>query len=43
MKERMAAQGAIASGNTPEEFGAYIKEEIAKWGKVVKTAGLRVE
>lgn len=43
MKERMSVQGAVASGNTPEEFGAYIKAEIAKWGKVVKAAGLRVD
>lgn len=43
MKERMSAQGAIASGNTPEEFSAYIKAEIAKWGKVVRAAGLRAD
>jgi tripartite-type tricarboxylate transporter receptor subunit TctC len=43
MKERMASQGAEAAGNTPEEFGAFIKSEIAKWGKVVKAAGLRAD
>lgn len=43
MKERMSSQGAEAAGNTPEEFGAFIKSEIAKWGKVVRAAGLRAD
>ncbi|MBI3068345.1 MAG: tripartite tricarboxylate transporter substrate binding protein [Betaproteobacteria bacterium] len=30
-------------GNTPQEFAAYIKAEIAKWGKVIKEAGIRAE
>ena len=29
--------------NTPEEFAAYIKADIAKWGKVVKDANIRIE
>ena len=28
-----------SGGNAPAEFGAYIKSELAKWGKVVKTSG----
>jgi tripartite-type tricarboxylate transporter receptor subunit TctC len=27
----------------PEEFGAYIKSEILKWGKVIRDAGIRPE
>jgi len=27
-------------GNTPEQFGDYIRTEIAKWSKVVKAAGI---
>src|SRR5688572_23603643 len=42
-KERLATLGAEAVGNSPEEFRAFIKAEIAKWGKVVKAAGLKVE
>ncbi|MGZ5154754.1 MAG: tripartite tricarboxylate transporter substrate binding protein, partial [Burkholderiales bacterium] len=30
-------------GNTPEEFDAYIKSEIAKWSKVVKQAGIKAD
>ena len=41
--ERLAAEGAEAGANTPEEFAAYIKREIAKWSKVVKEAGIKVE
>jgi tripartite-type tricarboxylate transporter receptor subunit TctC len=35
-----SAGGAIVAG-TPEEFGAYLRREIAKWGKVIKAAGLK--
>jgi len=40
---RFTARGAEVSPNSPEEFGAYIRNEIDKWGKVVRAAGLRVE
>ncbi len=29
--------------STPDEFSAHIKREIAKWGKVVRTAGLQAD
>lgn len=41
--ERLASEGAELSGNTPEEFAAYIKTEQAKWAKVVKISGARVQ
>jgi len=41
VKEKLASQGAILSGNKPEEFAAYIKSEIQKWGKVVQAAGIK--
>jgi len=41
VKEKLASQGAILSGTKPEEFAAYIKSEIAKWGKVVQAAGIK--
>lgn len=40
--ERLAGEGAELSGSTPEELGAYIKTEQAKWAKVVKISGARV-
>ena len=43
IKERLAQMGAEGVGNTPEQFSAFIKAEIAKWGKVVKAAGIKVE
>jgi len=42
-RERLADQGFEPVGNSPEEFGAYIKSEIAKWGKVIRDAGIRPE
>jgi len=41
--ERLAVDGSVAVGSTPEEFVAYIKTEHAKWGKVVREANIRVE
>ena len=38
----LAAQGAEAVPTTPEEFGAFLKSEIAKWGKVIKEAHIGV-
>ena len=43
MRERLSAQGFEPVGGTPEEFSAYIKSEIAKWGKVIRTAGIKAE
>jgi tripartite-type tricarboxylate transporter receptor subunit TctC len=41
VSERFAAEGADLIGNTPAEFAAYIKSEIAKWSRVVKISGAR--
>jgi tripartite-type tricarboxylate transporter receptor subunit TctC len=43
VKERLAALGADAVGNTPEQFAAFVQAEIGKWARVVKAAGLKVE
>lgn len=43
MRAKFASQGFEAAGTTPAEFGAYIKSEIAKWGKVIRDAGIRAE
>jgi tripartite-type tricarboxylate transporter receptor subunit TctC len=40
-RERLMKQGLEPAGNTPEEFDAFIRSEIAKWSKVVKQAGLK--
>ncbi len=41
--ERFAALGAEPTGGTPAAFGKTIHDEIAKWGKVVKSAGIKGE
>jgi tripartite-type tricarboxylate transporter receptor subunit TctC len=42
-RERLYSISATPMDNTPEEFAAYINAEIAKWSKVVKTAGIRAD
>ena len=41
--DRLAALSVQTRANTPAEFGAYVKSEIAKWGKVVRGANIKVE
>lgn len=41
VKERFHGAAIEAVGSTPEEFAAVVKAEIAKWGKVIKAAGIR--
>ena len=43
VKEKLATLGFVPVANKPEEFGARIKSEIEKWGKVVRDAKLKVE
>ncbi len=43
IKEKMLAQGAIPSGNTPAEFSRFIDAEIRKWAVVVKASGAKVD
>ncbi|WP_114969814.1 Bug family tripartite tricarboxylate transporter substrate binding protein [Rhodoferax ferrireducens] len=43
IKEKLLAQGAIPSGNTPQEFARFIDAEIAKWAQVVKASGAKVD
>ena len=43
VKQRLLREGLESNGNTPQEFSADLKEEIAKWQKVVKAAGIHVE
>jgi tripartite-type tricarboxylate transporter receptor subunit TctC len=43
VRERMHALGAEPSGNTPDEFARFIREDQAKWAKLMREAGIRPE
>ena len=43
VKEQFVGQGLEIAGSTPQEFAAYLKTEVAKWGKVVKASGATTE
>jgi len=43
VKEKLGALGAEVVGNTPEQFAAWNRNEIAKWSKAVKNSGAHVD
>jgi tripartite-type tricarboxylate transporter receptor subunit TctC len=43
VREQIAAQGADPASNTPAEFRALLAAELAKWARVVKSAGIKAE
>lgn len=42
-RERFSTQGLDVYGNSPSEFQAYLNGELAKWDKVIRATGVRVE
>ena len=43
VKEKFAAQGVDVVGSTPQQFAAHLKDQSAKWAKVVRDAGVTPE
>jgi tripartite-type tricarboxylate transporter receptor subunit TctC len=43
VRSKLAVQGAEPLGSTPEEYGAYIRKELDRWGKVVRESGVKAE
>src|SRR5690348_3685447 len=43
VQDRMKSLGADPVGNTPEEYTAFMQNEINKWAKVIKAAGIKGE
>jgi len=43
LAKRLSDEGADPAGGTPEQFAALIKDDIPRWGKVVKESGARID
>lgn len=43
VSKRLAADGSVPVGSSPDQFSAHIKSEIAKWQKLVKDAKLDMQ
>ena len=42
MQKKLAAQGIVAVGSTPDEFRAFVTDEIARWAKVIKDGNIKM-
>ena len=43
MREQMLKRGGLVSANSPEEFSAFLKSEIARWTKVARAANISID
>ncbi|AEG92482.1 Bug family tripartite tricarboxylate transporter substrate binding protein [Ramlibacter tataouinensis] len=43
LRKKLGDQGAEVAGSTPEQFGKLIRDDIARWGKIVKESGAKVD
>ena len=43
MKDKLAAMAYVPIGNSPAECETFFNDEMAKWGKVIRDAGLKAE
>ena len=43
MQDDAATLGTVAGGERPQEFAAFVRGEVQKWGKVIKDAGIKAE
>ena len=43
LREKLSTQGAEPVGNTPEEFAAQLRDDLAKWAKVIKDTGAKLD
>ena len=43
VREKLTSEGSEIVGNTPPEFTAFIKRDIARWAAVIRAAGIRIE
>jgi len=43
IRDQMISTGADVGGDLPDEFAAFIRAELVKWGKVIKDAGISVQ
>jgi len=43
VRQRLIDQGADPASGTPEEFAAYVKSEMTRWGQVVRSTGARAD
>jgi tripartite-type tricarboxylate transporter receptor subunit TctC len=43
LQQRLASEGCDPVGSTPEQLAAHIKNEMARWAKIVKASGMQAE
>jgi tripartite-type tricarboxylate transporter receptor subunit TctC len=43
LREKFITLGIDPAGSTPDEFAQFLRDEVAKWGKVIRAANVKIE
>ena len=43
LREKLSARGAEPVGNAPDQFGAYLRADLARWAKLARTTNIKVD
>ncbi|MEI9901881.1 MAG: hypothetical protein WDN31_19205 [Hyphomicrobium sp.] len=43
IRDAWAKQGALPMSMTPDQFGTFLKQDINKWARVIKSAGIEIQ
>jgi tripartite-type tricarboxylate transporter receptor subunit TctC len=43
LRRKLGSQGADVAGSTPEQFSRLIRDDIARWGRIVRDSGAKID
>src|SRR5262249_37232926 len=43
VRAKLAQNGVVPSVDTPEQFAGYLKDEVARWGRIIREKGIKAE
>jgi tripartite-type tricarboxylate transporter receptor subunit TctC len=43
VRAKLAQNGVVPAANSPEEFGRYLRDEYARWGRIIREKGIKAD